>query len=341
MIKLFVISLLISLLFISHWAINFDKPIQSLCETTVDIRKCPKDLGRIFLPRTYSARAIYVGYSRDQIHLDFLDSLIQEISKLDSIPKLNILIPSVEESKAHETLHRYFNKAAFNFINLIPVASKEAVWAQDYLEILFDTNTGQSEVVDLPYYDREGENVPTSIALACQKDLIPQADFKTEVKPGNGDYGGNIEPITSKILSVGTNLTNETYKVLQSITNQEIVEVNVDWLETGHVDELLTTLPYNKNAAPCDQALLTASPKLALSIIENTSVNLKEEKNPNIPFYDDTNVWEDYYHCLYPKNKAKIECLELKKANETYQQIIDQSVEKIQKLMVKNHGSVW
>jgi len=338
MIKIIIILLLLTFISFFQWSRTSEKSVASLCEITKDIRKCPENLGSIFLPRTFSARAIYVGFNREQIHLDFLETLITEISKLEVAPKLNIFIPQGEEYDAHDILKKYFNQKAYSFINLIPVASKESVWAQDYLEILFNTQTGQSEIVDLPYYEREGENLPASVALVCQKDLIPQAEFSTEFKPGNGDYGGNIEPITTKILTVGTNLTDETFKVLQSLTVQEIVELNVDWLETGHVDELLTTLPFKKNAKPCEQALLIASPKLALDIITATSLDLKEEKNPNSPFYDDKDIWKDHYHCLYQKNKKKSDCIELEKANLSYQKLIDLGIDKIQKLMLKNHG---
>lgn len=338
MIKITAILLLIAFVSFFQWNRLEDKPISSLCEITTDIRQCPENLGSLFLPRTYSARAIYVGFNREQIHLDFLETLIKEITKLEIAPKLNILIPQLDEYDAHHILKKYFNQEIYSFINLIPVASKESIWAQDYLEILFNTETGKSEIVDLPYYEREGEDLPASVALTCQKELIPQAEFTTEYKPGNGDYGGNIEPLSTKVLAVGTNLSDETFKVLQSLTAQEIVELNVNWLETGHVDEIFTTLPFKKDAEACEQALLIASPKLALDIITRAPLDLKEEKNPNAPFYNAKIVWADHYHCLYRKNKNREDCIELEKANLAYQKIIDQDIDKVQKLMLKNHG---
>ncbi len=338
MIKFSVILIALSTIIYLQVKRTNEQSIASLCELTTDIRQCPENLGSLFLPRTYSARAIYVGFSRDQIHVDFLYSLIDEVSKLDVAPKVNILIPSLEEYEAHKVLKKYFGKEDYSFINLIPTASKDAVWAQDYLEILFNTKTGQSEIVDLPYYEREGEDLPASVALVCQKELKPQAEFTTEYKPGSGDYGGNIEAITTKILTVGTNLSDETYKVLKSLTSQEITELNVDWLETGHVDELITTLPFKKNAEPCEQALLIASPKLAYDTIAATPIDLKEQKNPNSPFFDNEDVWVDHFHCLFRKNSKRSDCLELEKANLVYQSIIDQGVATIQTLIEKHHG---
>jgi hypothetical protein len=338
MIKVIAIIFILVIMGVSVLLIRTNnKAVVNTCEITSGIRKCPENLGNLFLPRTFSARSIYVGYSKDQIHVEFLETLIDIVSKLEVVPKVNILIPHLQDYEAHQTLKKYFFSSTYSFINIIPTSSKDTVWAQDYLEILFNTKTGVSKIVDLPYHEREGEDLPMSVALVCQKELIPQAQFTGDYRPGNGDYGGNIEPITSRILSVGSNLSDETYKVLQSLTSQEMVDLNVDWLETGHVDELITTLPYKKNAGACEQALLIASPQLALNIIASASIDLPEEKNPNPPVFADIKRI-DLYHCLYPKNKNRTECLELAKANITYQSLIDSGVKDLQNLIQKHHG---
>ncbi|MBD64810.1 MAG: hypothetical protein CME62_06360 [Halobacteriovoraceae bacterium] len=313
------------------------KPAHTLCETRSEMRSCPQKHGKIFLPRTYTARAIYLGYSEDEYHKEFLELIIQQVKQLETRPMVNILVPRTEDLFAYDHLVKYFAKKDYEFLNIIPTASNETIWAQDYMEILFDTKTGFSQIVDLPYIGREGETIPASIALSCQKELIEQDEFKSGNIPGNGDYGGNIEPITPKILTVGNNLTNETFNVLKASTSQELIDIDVQWLETGHVDELLTTLPLKKDAGPCEQTLLVASPKLGLELIKKLPMTEKPAKNQLMPFFDDYDNWPDLYHCLYPKNFKLKECLELYRANETYQAHIDKSVESLQLAINKHH----
>lgn len=215
------------------------KSVKSICEISSKGRQCPQDVEKVFLPRSFPANGIYVGFSNNKVHIEFLDSLVAQVLQLEEKPRINILIPRLEDYEAYDSLKKYFDNSEYDFVNFIPTSSNETVWAQDYLEIIFNTKSGQSEFVDLPYYEREGESIPTSMALACQKNLISQADFKDGFKPGNGEYGGNIEPITSKILVVGNNLSDETYSKLEQITTQKIIDVDVQWLEIGHTEEQL------------------------------------------------------------------------------------------------------
>lgn len=311
---------------------------QKLCETRLDNVSCPESLGRVFLPRTYPARAIFIGFSKDKVHLEFLDSVVKAVSKLQVKPKINILIPRTADYDAYETLKKYFDDSLYSFINLIPTSSIDTVWAQDYMEVLINTETGISEIIDLPYYGREGDDIPFSVGLACQKTVHPQAVFEADFEPASGDYGGNIEPITAKVLTVGNNISDETLSSIQNLTTQDIIEVNVEWLETGHVDELITTLPHKRNASPCEQTLLVSSPKLAFSIISQTPKESEILLNPNLPYYDEDNTWTDHYHCLHPSNQNKSECLELLTANTVYQELIDVSVSKIQESMQVKHN---
>lgn len=313
-------------------------PDLSACETASTLRTCPKDAKRLFLPRTYPARSIYVGFSSDKVHVEFLNTLLKEVSLLKIKPVVNVLVPRLEDYEAYLYLKKYFDTEKYNFLNLIPTSSKDTVWAQDYLEVLFDTDKAKSIIIDLPYWDREGEDIPTSIALACQKELIPQGEFKTKETPGNGDYGGNIEPITAKLLTVGSNMTNETLDIIKSLTSQTTIELDVDWLETGHVDELFSMIPHRDNASACGQTLLVSSPKLALDLINTVPMESAEYQSPNLPYYDDDLTWPDSSFCLHPKFNDNVECVELRKANLVYQNSINGSVEKIQEQMKKLHN---
>lgn len=333
--------LLISLFFISSCTKFFggsDKPVVATCETPNVNRSCPKIEGEVFLPRTFPARAIYIGYSSDLIHEEFLDLVLAEVKNHKVKPTVNILIPRTESLDAYEKLSKYFNNKDYSFLNLIPTTADVTVWAQDYLEILFNPKTGMSKIVDLPYAGRDGEDIPTSVALSCQKELVKQREFTSENMPGNGDYGGNIEAITTGVVMVGNNLSNETYEIIQNNISQELVDIDVSWLETGHVDELVTTLPHSENAGPCDQSLLVASPSTAYQILDKLPRTTPEYKTKFEPYYDDINDWPDLHSCLNPKNFIKSECVELKKANTAYQTSIDKSVKAIQEKIEKVHG---
>tara|TARA_B100001971_G_scaffold84647_1_gene78188 strand:+ start:295673 stop:296971 length:1299 start_codon:yes stop_codon:yes gene_type:complete len=331
-------KLLILILFTACFKNVSKKPLHSLCENIKESRTCPKGTGELFLPRTYPARAIYIGYSSDEVHQNFLKEVIEKARSNEFTPMVNILIPRVDDDYAYNFFKTYFSNEAYHFINYIPTASDDTVWAQDYMEILFNPKTGFSRIVDLPYYGREGENIPRAIALACQKGLVEQWEYTEENAPGNGDYGGNIEPITTKILTVGNNLSNETFDIVQGLTKQVIVDVNVEWLETGHVDELISTLPLKKNASDCEQALIIASPKLAYDLIEKSDEKLDTFGASFEPYYDEYNKWPDRQKCLLKKNQNLKTCKELKRANLIYQKLIDQSVDALIAQVKEQHS---
>lgn len=309
-----------------------------ICENRIEDRKCPQGLGKVFLPRSFPARAIYVGFADNEFHKNFLETLIQKAMVSKSKPRLNVLIPHNEDDLAYAFFSKNFDDPKYEFINFIPTAADDTVWAQDYLEILFDTKSGKSSIVDLPYFGREAENIPFGLALQCKKQLIEQRGFSEEDPPGNGDYGGNIEPITTKVLALGNNLSNETYAIIKKITTQKIIDVNVEWLETGHVDELITTIPHNKNSGDCEQTILIASPQLGLDLINQSALNKNKDEQKYEVYYDEYEKWPDLNECLYIENKNKKECIEFAKANRTYQSLIDFSLDSLQSQIENEHG---
>ena len=314
------------------------KASHKLCENPTELRKCPDVNGSLILPRTYPARSIYVGFSNDKYHVDFLDHLIDLVSKLKTKPMVNILVPRVEDVEAYFLLQKYFNDS-YQLINIIPTSSNETVWAQDYMEILIDPKTGGSKLINLPYEGREGDFIPTSIGLSCQKKMIDQPIFNPgDPIPGNGDYGGNIDALTTKVLMIGNNMTNQTFELIRKHTSQEIIDVDVEWLETGHVDEIFTTLPLKENAGDCDQALFVASPKVAYEVIENKTKAIKNIDSQFSAFFVDDLVWPVRDKCLLIANESDKDCIELKKANTYYENTITKSLENVQRLIEKQHG---
>jgi hypothetical protein len=193
----------------------------SLCENFNNLRACPEKAQTLILPRTFPASSIYIGFIPDSYHLDFLKKLIDIVKEHPQGPKLNVLIPRLDDTDAYDKLKSYFAKTNYEFLNFIPTSSDQTIWAQDYMEIVFDTQKGVSKILNLPYYGREGDYIPTSIGLSCQKQIIEQAEFDESNYPGNGDYGGNIDAITTKVMIVGNTISNPTYEILKSSISQK------------------------------------------------------------------------------------------------------------------------
>ena len=316
-----------------------DKPIRgSHCENNNIQYRCPKMSGTTFVPKYFPAKSIFVGYSNDRVHLEFLNLLISEILKLKERPKLNILIPRLDEQAAFDTLNKFFDSNRYDFLNFIPTSADETVWAQDYFETVYNADESRQMILDLPYIGREGETIPNSISLACKSKIITQAKYEKGENPGNGEYGGNIEAITTKLIMIGNNMASSTYSKIQSTTLQEIVDVDVSWLETGHVDELFTALPIKKNAKACDQILLMASPAEAFKILDKLPKDHKEYDSKFATYYDDYDVWPNLYKCLNKKYAVDSKCKKLKEANLVYEKLIQISADAINKKMQQHHG---
>src|SRR5690606_8039487 len=101
----------------------------------------------------------------------------------------------------------------------------------------------EAYVVDLPYNHREGEHAPAPYALA-KKISYRETFLDPEVLNfSNGDFGGNIEAFDEKNVIIGSNMSEKLQKWLKEHVVQKMEVLDVDWLETGHVDEIITLLP--------------------------------------------------------------------------------------------------
>lgn len=300
--------------------------------------KCPLKDGKVVLPRTYRAESIYVGYTYDPAHFDFLKILIEKVKSIKNPPKVNILIPRTQVELAKGQLDFYLEQESYHFINLLPGPSDETLWPQDYFEFIFDLKTKKNQFFDLPYLDREGEFIPSALSLMCKQKLIEQTQvYSKENPPANGDFGGNIEAISSEILLVGDNITPETLYLLKGNTTQEIKVLNVSWLETGHVDELFSLLPHRENASPCDQTLFYASPALALNLLMEEPISQVPADVSFRRYHQEYDSWQDFSYCLHIKNRNIPQCKSFIEANNTYELIQWKNIEVIQQSFERIH----
>lgn len=99
-----------------------------------------------------------------------------------------------------------------------------------------------------------------------------QEDQWYEGEPGtqNSKMGGNIESLPGGICLTGDNMSDE-YLSEWCRDLSMAVKVETSWLTVGHVDELVKLVPSNNGSAPCNFAIMIASPDKALEILKKDS----------------------------------------------------------------------
>jgi hypothetical protein len=231
---------------------------------------CPTGNGIFLLPAHYPPRMIFVGYEADASHLAFLQALIETNQQRKQPLQIVILLPRLQVEQAYHDLRPFMKGPDAQHITFFATPSDETLWTQDYMEVGISVQDGEAKIIDLPYNDREGESIPASLALSCHLDLIEQADYESQREtPGSGDYGGNIEALPGNVVLVGNNMTYATRQRLrEALPGMVMLDINVDWLLTGHVDEIFTVLPNMATHATCPFAMAYASPELALHVVQ-------------------------------------------------------------------------
>ncbi len=103
----------------------------------------------------------------------------------------------------------------------------------------------------------------------------------SSVNPRSGDFGGNIESTPNDILYMGSTSSNLLRERLSRLGyEKDLVILENKWLEVGHVDEMISTIPLLND--PCGFALVKASPELALDLMKHANFQqLETELNPN------------------------------------------------------------
>ena len=274
--------------------------------------------------------------------MEMLKKLIQLANLRQPAPRLNLLIPRNEVEISHSSLQELPKGDLRSLVNMIPTPSDDTLWAQDYMEIGFDLEKKESFFLDLPYTEREGEGLPPALSLICKSPLEQQPLGRGE-DFGNGDYGGNIESYPGHLILIGDNMAPATkIKLANLFKHQELVSINVNWLETGHVDELFSYLPnpINKN---CPFMLNYASPKLAIELLNNTQsweqflTSYYYEKNL---FLSDEYNRTDFSDCFSHStiNESEPLCRGLLDANMKYEDLIQKSLSHLQEKLNSKLG---
>lgn len=314
--------------------IDYQSPCQSIPS---ELPVCPQTGGAFqLLPEHFPSAGLYIGYASGIGMEAMLRTILEALTQHDVRTKLNIMFPRDDSGETFRELYELSKlDRQGRFLNFIPARSDESLWAQDYF-IAGTVNGRRLVIADLPYTGREGETIPEDIALGCRADYVdlkPYPEFKSEP----GDYGGNIEPMPGGFLAVGNTLSKSLGSTIKSFTKQDLHIVKVDWLETGHADEIITVVPDKTQPSPCNFALLYASPNHALQI-----VNQNPQKK--IKFWGEAPSWQedmtiphpDYAECLTGKKNQR--CKNFIRYNKLYDEIIQKEVKSVYNRVVTATG---
>jgi hypothetical protein len=299
------------------------------------------------LPAHYPPRTLFVGYSPEANYLSFLSTLIEHNSRRRRPLQIIVLISRLDTEQAYQDLKPYMQRSQDNHLTFLTTPSDETLWMQDYMEIGLSLKDGRLRIIDLPYTDREGEAIPAAISLSCQFELIPQPqespDDDQDALPEHGNYGGNVEGLPGNILMLGNTMNRTTQTHLRQVfSNMKAININVKWLETGHVDELFSVLPDQSAKATCPFAMVYTSPKLALDLVQKYKFNGHQQILPSPVTTEDVSLeLQDstfFTECLalYASNTVQGErCKKFIQANIAYESLIQQERQRIDAALVK------
>jgi hypothetical protein len=300
---------------------------------------CPAASGRYLLPRTFEPKTLFLSYDGDLDHLVFLRSAVSSVLEQRLDIDVNIIVPKGELESAYDNLAMFRQFPYKSFVSLILAPTDESLWVQDYLETSIDLASGDTQLLELPYWDRDGVVMPKFVALSKRWDFIGAPEFPDDETHSNADYGGNIEALPFGIVLIGESMAPTLQKHLQSLLPlQKLLPVNASWLENSHVDEVFTLLPSPQQ--PCGFAIGYASPGRAMEILnaaEPTDERLVPEFQKGLYLDDDgfagPPAEEVFAHCLFAQNF--LQCKQLVRANQAYEAQIQQTVAQVRQVLAQ------
>jgi hypothetical protein len=304
---------------------------------------CPTGKGNIILPRYYPSHTIHIGFEEDISSSGLYLSIINKAFKAEPRIKVIVMVPKGKMESALNEFSSLRNFIQSGDLQVLATPSNYTIWSQDYFEIATNKENGKSSYLDLPYANEAGEHIPTSLALTCNRNLIRQAELGSdEEKENAANYGGNIEALTPKLAVVGSNMHPKQKQVLRSELQQKFIELNVDWLFVGHVDEVISVIPKKDSSNDlCPFDVFYASSGKALEILkeeadaggESLNINLQagKSKGKNKPF-----TLGECFKKTPSKNRM---CISLINSNQEYEKIMVSNIQKIRQALIDSDPS--
>jgi len=267
----------------------------------IKVPKCPKDQDSIKgLDNTHPSGGIFALYNG--INDSFIANLAQGYLAGNNVSKFNLVIPKskIKYLKSNPELVKLLNNSRVNIVQLDTMPSVDR-WMQDSFQ--FTTINGKPALYQLEHgYEQDmdlSERLACKIAKNCD---IPYYIPPDMVDPNNADKnslnsGGNLEVLPGGTFYRGI-IKTEGYsspnlpdgKTIPFMTNAQksqkaalekdgnhVLDLDTTFLHVGHVDEIINIVKTNKKA-PCDFAVMIASPKKAFEIMERNAKSIENEK---------------------------------------------------------------
>ena len=265
----------------------------------MDVPKCPEDLNSLKgLDNTHPNGGIFALYTGNNSL--FLKDLISNYFKNNKVGKFNLVLPRDRAGslKNEPALVELLNSKRVNIVHVetMPSVGK---WMQDSFQ--FTTINAKPALYQIEH-SRESEQ-KIEMRLACK--LARDCDIPYYIPPDmvepynleyhNADMGGNLEVLPGGTFLSGLGEVREGDKTVVARTQfqgiqkdlleksgNRVLEIDVSFLEVGHVDEIFNFVKTNK-PAPCDFAVMMASPKKAFELLEETasdSISILDWPNP-------------------------------------------------------------
>ncbi len=297
----------------------------------ITLPSCPKKNDKISgLDNTYPTGATFVLYSGDNDNFvyDYAKNYLKEFSS----GKLNIILPKnlISNLKNNPELLSVLNSKRVNIIET-KTTPKVSRWIQDSFQ--FVLKDGKPTIMQLKNHAESNtsfeDRLACELAKKCDIPYYLPPDFIESKDRNSMDSGGNLEVLpggtfyTGIIKSEGYGFNHglgEERKIPYMSKNQKItkeklinqgnklLELDVSFLNVGHVDEIVNIVKTNK-PAPCDFAVMLASPQKAFDLLEKDIKNIKQGYNFDSIFqYFFTNVAHASIEGLTPSGGSNDKC---------------------------------
>jgi hypothetical protein len=272
------------------------------CNNSNKAPPCPTS-GSTLLDDTYPVAAYTVsiapfrkspaGY---RVTNDFIINVLQGHDFAPGGPK--IFVPADQESfkelekQLTESIQKSGGKIPAGILeNVVRVDAPAYTWQQDYFESFVDLKTGRPVLREVQSYDSVEKSafVELSSAMSSSDCGISEGKVLTshhdkETRPKKGEMGGNIEALPGGLCLIGDNQAPEFANQFCGSEENQVV-IDVGWLKTSHVDEIVKVIPTNRPGVPaeCNFSLMFASPAKALEL-------MGEPRIANHPFFAPENL---------------------------------------------------
>ena len=242
------------------------------------------DVHQSFLPLSPldDARTLIVGYHPDAE--DFIADLARALTEESTLREQHLLV-LIPQGQLERTRRILTSKPELKLLHrqqrldLRSTRDSNNTWMQDAFELGWEPFSQQPKILDLPHF--ESDRAAQSLSASCGLPrLDPEPGLETpglnwsEASKGDSrNHGGNWEAFPGGILATLREPDLRLRGTFEKNSPElEILALNIDWLEVGHIDEVFSVIPRPDTPGPasCQFAILAASPGRAIEALSSS-----------------------------------------------------------------------